>query len=67
MPEYSYTHAYPDRYTEIFESSGGSSDLRYDNTRRDYYLDYSVEIIKWVVVVDWGFKHLGGGFEPLID
>lgn len=64
VPEYSFTQAYPSRYTHIFEATSGADALRSEETRNDYYLSYSVEILRWVVYVEWDFKHLGGDFTP---
>lgn len=43
---------------------GIDPDLYYENLAYEYDIDYSIRMVKFMIVVDWHFKHLGGGFTP---
>lgn len=42
-------------------------DLYYEHFKFDYKLGYSIRIAKFMIVVDWKFKHLGNGFTAVTN
>jgi hypothetical protein len=64
MPAFSFTHCTPGRYTLTESAQAGPAELRREASRKDYSVYYRVKVSKWVVLVDWNFKHLGNGFTP---
>jgi hypothetical protein len=62
-------HGDPTRFYSGFDWTGtaiGEADF-IEGFSKYYSLDYSVKIKMILIVVDWQFKHLGGGFEPVTN
>jgi hypothetical protein len=67
MPDFDFSHAYPDRFTRIQAASAGPTELRYEYERSVYDLEYSVGVVRWIVQVEWNFKHFGNGFTAVTN
>ena len=59
-----FIHSKCDTYRYHFQQSAASNAARSEDWSYNYSQYYEIRIVKWVVVVDWNFQHLGRGFTP---